>query len=289
LDFAMFCFFFLNGLTSGMTFFILASGLTLVFGVLGILNLAHGSLFMLGAYLAYQFTVWLGNFWYAMALAPLVCAAIGILIERFLLRSVYNIHVSFQLLLTFGLILLLEDTTKFFWGVAYRTVSEPEALRGTVSMFSSAYPKYNLFVILMGILVGLVIWLLLSKTKLGKKVKAASSDRETAAGLGLNVPRLYTLVFAFGAWLAGLAGVLGAPVRSITMDLGGHTIVEAFVVVVIGGLGSIPGALVGALILGQINAFGIVYFSRFEMGFIYILMAIVLMVRPRGLVGQQAA
>ena len=153
-----------------MTFFILASGLTLIFGVLGILNLAHGSLFMLGAYLTYQFTYWLGNFWYAMILAPLGCAAIGILMERFLLRYVYNIHVSFQLLLTFGLILLLEDMTKFFWGVAYKTVSEPEILMGTVPMLGAGYPRYNLFVILIGILVGIGIWLLLSKTRVGKMV-----------------------------------------------------------------------------------------------------------------------
>jgi len=287
-DFTIFCSFFLNGVTSGMTFFILASGLTLIFGVLGILNLAHGSLFMLGAYFAYQCTVWFGNFWYAMLIAPLVCAGLGMLIERFLLRAVYNVHVSFQLLLTFGLILLLEDTAKFFWGVSYKTVSEPDFLAGTLPIFGFGYPRYNLFVILIGILIGLTIWLLLSKTVVGKKVRADSSDQEIAAGMGVNVPRLYNLVFAFGAWLGGLAGVLGAPLRSITMDLGGHTIIEAFAVVVIGGLGSIPGALWGALILGEINAFGIVYFSRFEMSFMYVLMAIVLLIRPRGLIGKEA-
>jgi branched-chain amino acid transport system permease protein len=284
----MFFLFFLNGVTSGMTFFILASGLTLVFGVLRILNLAHGSLFMLGAYFSYQVTVWLGNFWYAIIIAPLICAAIGIILERILLRTVYNIDVHFQLLLTFGLILVLEDFAKFVWGVDYKTVSEPEFLQGMVPMLGLGYPRYNLFVILVGILVGIAVWLLLAKTKVGKMVRAASSDREMASGSGINVPRLYTLVFAYGAWLAGLAGVMAAPLRSITMDLGGRTIVEAFAVVVIGGLGSIPGALLGSVILGQLNAFGIVYLSRFEMAFMYILMAIVLLIRPRGLIVKEA-
>lgn len=271
-----------------MTFFILASGLTLVFGVLKILNLAHGSLFMLGAYLAYQFTVWLGNFWLAMIIAPLVCAGLGIILERFLLRGMYDIDVHFQLLLTFGLILLLEDSAKFIWGVDYKTVSEPEILMGTVNMFGAGYPRYNLFVILAGILVGIGVWLLLAKTKAGKMVRAASSEREAALGHGIDVPTLYTAVFAFGAWLAGLAGVLAGPLRSITMDLGGRTIVEAFAVVVIGGLGSIPGALLGSLILGELNAFGILFFSRFEMAFMYIMMAIVLLIRPRGLIAKEA-
>jgi len=271
-----------------MTFFILASGLTLVFGVLRILNLAHGSLFMLGAYFSYQVTVWLGNFWFAILFAPLICAGIGVILERVLLRSVYNIDVHFQLLLTFGLILVLEDFAKFVWGVAYKTVSEPDLLKGIVPMLGTGYPRYNLFVILVGILVGIAVWLLLAKTRVGKMVRAASSDREMASGSGINVPRLYTLVFAFGAWLAGLAGVMAAPLRSITMDLGGRTIVEAFAVVVIGGLGSIPGALLGSIILGQLNAFGIVYLSRFEMAFMYILMAIVLLIRPRGLIVKEA-
>ena len=288
MDSSMFFLFFLNGITSGMTFFILASGLTLVFGVLRILNLAHGSLFMLGAYFSYQVTVWLGNFWFAILFAPLICAGIGVILERVLLRSVYNIDVHFQLLLTFGLILVLEDFAKFVWGVAYKTVSEPDLLKGIVPMLGTGYPRYNLFVILVGILVGIAVWLLLAKTRVGKMVRAASSDREMASGSGINVPRLYTLVFAFGAWLAGLAGVMAAPLRSITMDLGGRTIVEAFAVVVIGGLGSIPGALLGSIILGQLNAFGIVYLSRFEMAFMYILMAIVLLIRPRGLIVKEA-
>jgi branched-chain amino acid transport system permease protein len=288
-DYHTFVMFFLNGLTSAMTLFIIAAGLSLIFGVLGILNLAHGSLFMLGAYFAFQFTYWLGSFWLALLLAPLVCAGVGAIIERFLIRPVYGIHITFQLLLTFGIILLVTDLVRLIWGVSYRTVSEAEILMGAVNAFGVTYPKYNLFVILMGILIGILIWVLLSKTRIGKMVQAASSDREVANGLGINVPRVYTVVFAFGAWLAGLAGVLAAPLRSLMLELDVHTIVEAFVVVVIGGLGSIPGALIGSLLLGQLNAFGILYFSRYEMAFMYVLMAVVLIIRPHGLLGEKVA
>jgi branched-subunit amino acid ABC-type transport system permease component len=160
---------------------------------------------------------------------------------------------------------------------------------GALPMLGAGYPRYNLFVILMGTLVGLAIWFLLTRTKLGKMVRAASSDKEVANGLGINVPHLYAVVFAFGAFLAGLAGVLAAPLRSIMLELDVHTIIEAFAVVVIGGLGSIPGALLGSLLLGQLNAFGILYFSRFEMAFMYILMAVILIIRPRGLFGEEVA
>jgi branched-subunit amino acid ABC-type transport system permease component len=288
-DYYTFVLFFLNGLTSAMTLFVIAAGLSLIFGVLRILNLAHGSLFMLGAYFAFQFTHWLGSFWFALILAPLVCAVVGIIIERFLIRPIYGIHMTFQLLLTFGIILLVTDLVRLFWGVSYRTVSESEILMGAANLFGVPYPRYNLFVILVGAFIGLLIWFLLSKTRIGKMVQAASSDREVASGLGINVPRVYTLVFAFGAWLAGLAGVLAAPLRSLMLELDVHTIVEAFVVVVIGGLGSIPGALIGSLLLGQLNAFGILYFSRYEMAFMYVLMAVVLVIKPHGLFGEKSA
>ncbi len=289
MDYDTFVLFFLNGLTNAMTLFIIAAGLSLIFGVLRILNLAHGSLFMLGAYFAFQFTHWLGSFWFALIFAPLVCAAIGIIIERFLIRPVYGIHITFQLLLTFGIILLVTDLVRLFWGVSYLTVSESEVLQGATTALGVAYPKYNLFVILMGVFIGLLIWFLLSKTRVGKMVRAASSDREVASGLGINVPRVYTLVFAFGAWLAGLGGVLAAPLRSLMLELDVHTIVEAFVVVVIGGLGSIPGAFIGSFLLGQLNAFGTLYFARYEMAFMYVLMAVVLIIRPHGLFGERIA
>jgi branched-chain amino acid transport system permease protein len=279
--------FFLNGLTSAMTFFIVASGLTLIYGVLRILNLAHGSLFMVGAYFAFQFTQWLENFWLALILSPLACALAGILMERIFLRPVYGRPIPFQLLLTFGLVLLIADIVRIFWGVAFRSVTEPEVLSGSLNFLGISYPRYNLFVILIGILVGLALWLLLIKTRFGKKIRASSSDREVASGLGINVPSLYTAVFGIGAWLAGLAGVLAAPLRSIMLEMDVHIIIEAFAIVVIGGLGSIPGALIGSLLLGQLNSFGILYIPKFEMAFMYVLMAIILLIRPKGLLGEE--
>ncbi len=287
MTFSTFFSFFLNGLTSAMTFFIIASGLTLIYGVLRILNLAHGSLFMLGAFFTFQLTHWFGNFWYALIIAPFICAAAGVLIERIFIRPVYGLPIPFQLLLTFGLMLLIADIVRIFWGVAFRTATEPQVLSGTMNILGSSYPRYNIFVIIMGILVGIFIWILLTKTRFGKMIRASSSDREVANGLGINVPWLYTLVFGIGAYLAGLSGVLAAPLRSIMLEMDVHTIIEAFAIVVIGGLGSIPGALIGSLLLGQLNSFGTLYIPRFEMAFMYVFMAIILLIRPKGLLGEE--
>ncbi len=287
MTFSTFFSFFLNGLTSAMTFFIIASGLTLIYGVLRILNLAHGSLFMLGAFFTFQLTYWFGNFWYALIIAPFICAAAGVLIERIFIRPVYGLPIPFQLLLTFGLMLLIADIVRIFWGVAFRTATEPQVLSGTMNILGSSYPRYNIFVIIMGILVGIFIWILLTKTRFGKMIRASSSDREVANGLGINVPWLYTLVFGIGAYLAGLSGVLAAPLRSIMLEMDVHTIIEAFAIVVIGGLGSIPGALIGSLLLGQLNSFGTLYIPRFEMAFMYVFMAIILLIRPKGLLGEE--
>jgi len=270
-----------------MTFFIIASGLTLIYGVLRILNLAHGSLFMLGAFFTYQLTHWFGNFWYALIFAPLICGVAGILMERIFLRPVYGLPIPFQLLLTFGLMLLIADIVRIFWGVTFRTATEPNVLSGTLNILGASYPRYNFFVIVMGAIVGIFIWLLLIKTRFGKMIRASSSDREVASGLGINVPSLYTAVFGIGAYLAGLSGVLAAPLRSIMLEMDVHTIVEAFAIVVIGGLGSIPGALFGSLLLGQLNSFGTLYIPRFEMAFMYVFMAIILLIRPKGLLGEE--
>jgi branched-chain amino acid transport system permease protein len=270
-----------------MTFFIIASGLTLIYGVLRILNLAHGSLFMLGAFFTFQLTQWLGNFWYALILAPLICALGGVILERVFLRPVYGLPIPFQLLLTFGLMLLIADIVRIFWGVAFRTATEPKVLSGTMNIFGVSYPRYNVFVIVVGILVCIFIWILLTKTRFGKMIRASSSDREVANGLGINVPWLYTAVFGIGAYLAGLSGVLAAPLRSIMLEMDVHTIIEAFAIVVIGGLGSIPGALIGSLLLGQLNSFGTLYIPRFEMAFMYVFMAVILLIRPKGLFGEE--
>ncbi len=283
----VFVHFFLNGLASSSCYFLIASGMSLIFGVLGILNFAQGALFMIGAYLSYQIIVWTGNFWLSILITPIIVAGIGIIIERFLLRHTYRVNVNFQLLLTFGLILVIEDLVRLTWGVNWHTVQEAKALRGVVQIMGGGYPIYNLFYFGVGAAVFASLWFFLNKTKYGKKVIAASSDRELANGLGINVPRLYSVVFGLGSALAGLMGVFHGPFINISLEMGHHYIMNAFAVVVIGGLGNITGAYISALILGQLEAFGILYFPFFDRIFMYGFMMVILIWRPRGLFGEK--
>jgi branched-chain amino acid transport system permease protein len=283
----VFVYFFLNGLANSTCFFLLAAGMTLIFGVLGIFNFAHGALFMIGAYFSYQVVQWTDNFWLAILIAPLVVAGVGMIIERFLLRHTYRINVNFQLLLTFGLILVIEDLIRLIWGINWMTVQEADALRGVLPIMGGGYPIYNVFYTGVGAIVFVSLWFFLNKTRYGKKVVAASSDRELANGLGINVPRLYTAVFGLGSALAGMMGVFHGPLVNINLDMGHHYILSAFAVVVIGGLGSIKGAYIGALILGQLEAFGILYVPFFERIFMWGFMMVILIWRPRGLFGEK--
>ena len=283
----VFVHFFLNGLASSSCYFLIASGMSLIFGVLGILNFAQGALFMIGAYLSYQIILWTGNFWLSVLLTPLALALIGVVVEHFLIRHTYRINVNFQLLLTFGLMLVIEDLVRLTWGVNWVTVQEAEVLRGVIQIMGGGYPIYNLFYFGVGAAVFASLWLFLNKTKYGKKVVAASSDRELANGLGIDVPRLYTAVFALGCALAGLMGVFHGPFINISLEMGHHYIMNAFAVVVIGGLGNITGAYISALILGQLEAFGVLYFPFFERIFMYGFMMVVLIWRPRGLFGEK--
>jgi len=261
--------------------------MSLIFGVLGILNMAQGAFFMIGAYLSYQIIVWTDNFWLSIFITPMVVAGIGMATERLLLRKTYRINVNFQLLLTFGLILVIEDLVRLTWGVQWYTVKEAEGLRGVVSIMGGKYPVYNLFYAGVGGFVFFLLWFFLNKTKYGKMVVAGSSDRELANGLGINVPRLYTAVFGIGSGLAGLMGVFHGPFINISLEMGHHYIMNAFAVVVIGGLGNIKGAYISALILGQLEAFGILFVPFFERVFMYGFMAIILIWRPRGLFGEK--
>jgi branched-chain amino acid transport system permease protein len=283
----VFVYFFLNGLANSTCFFLLAAGMTLIFGVLGIFNFAHGALFMIGAYFSYQVVQWTDNFWLAILISPLIVAGVGMIIERFLLRHTYRINVNFQLLLTFGLILVIEDLIRLIWGINWMTVQEADALRGVLPIMGGGYPIYNVFYTGVGAIVFVSLWFFLNKTRYGKKVVAASSDRELANGLGINVPRLYTAVFGLGSALAGMMGVFHGPLVNINLDMGHHYILSAFAVVVIGGLGSIKGAYIGALILGQLEAFGILYVPFFERIFMWGFMMVILIWRPRGLFGEK--
>lgn len=278
----------LNGLSWGMLLFLISVGLTTVFGVMGVLNFAHGSLFMLGAYLAMQSMRWFDSFWLGLLIGPLVVAALAMLMERFLLRPLYRRDVSFQLLLTFGVMLFLDDGVRLIWGAAYHVVNPPAILSGVVPFFSQSYPVYRIFLIVLGPLVGAGLWAFFTFTRWGKTLRAAAMDREMAEIIGVRVPAIFTAVFALGAWLAALGGALAAPHQSVGPAMGERVIIDSFIVVVIGGMGSFPGAFVGALILGLLNSFATTFAPNLQMALPYILLAFVLLTRPRGLFGEEA-
>jgi branched-chain amino acid transport system permease protein len=282
---------FVSGLTAAMFLFIVASGLSLIFGVLRVLNFAHGSFYMLGAYLAWQITFWLsaigGSFWLAVLGAALGVAVLGGIIERLLLRHLYNREELYQLLFTYALVLILGDAARILWGTQQLTVPRPPLLAGGFEALGTVLPHYNLFIIILGPLLALGCWMLLSRTGTGRMIRAAAFDREMLGALGADVGKLYTLMFMAGSFLAGLGGALVTPVRSIVPGMDVEIIVEAFIVVVIGGLGSFWGTFLGAIIFGQVLAFGILILPGFSIFAVFALMAIVLVVRPSGLLGRE--
>jgi branched-chain amino acid transport system permease protein len=278
----------LNGMSWGMLLFLISVGLTTVFGVLGVLNFAHGSFFMLGAYLCMQVMHIVPSFWMGILVGPLVVALLGVVIEKALLTRIYNRDVSFQLLLTFAILLVIDDAVRLIYGPGYHVVEAPALLAGVFPLFDHSYPIYRLFLIVIGPMVGLGLWAFFRYTRWGKIVRAAATDREMAEGVGIRAPLLFTMVFALGSWLAALGGALAAPQQSLSPAMGERIIIESFIVVVIGGMGSFPGAFAGALILGLCESFGTVFAGRAQMAVPYILLAAVLLIRPRGFFGREA-
>jgi branched-chain amino acid transport system permease protein len=277
----------LVGLNRAMYLWLIAAGLTLVFGVLGILNFAHGSLFMLGAYFAFTFYGLLGiNFWLSILLSLIGVALVGLIMERFFLRRIYHLDVPYQLLLTFGFILIFDDAAKMTWGAVFIIPPMPDFFTGAIMLFGRPFPIYNLFIIVAGIGVAIALWLILERTWWGRIIRASASDRETAGAIGVNIPILFTAVFMFGAALAALGGAVGTPVRGAAPGIGATIIIEAFVVTVIGGLGNLKGAFVGAIIVGVLTAYGILLFPIFERFIIFVVMAVVLLLKPEGLFGE---
>ena len=279
-----------SGLTAAMFLFLIAAGLSLIFGVLRVLNFAHGTFYMLGAYATFQLVQWLGvsggRFWLTALGGALAVAALGGLVERFLFRRLYGKDELYQLLFTYALALILSDAAKMIWGTQQKSVSRPPELTGAVHLFGATIPHYNLFIILLGPAIALGFWLALQRTRVGRYIRAAALDRETLGSLGINVDALYTGVFVLASFLGGLGGALISPMRATTPGMDTEVIVEAFVVVVIGGLGSFWGTFLGALIYGQVLSFGILFFPRFSIFAVFALMAAVLMVRPWGLLGR---
>jgi branched-chain amino acid transport system permease protein len=279
----------LSALRQASFLFLISSGLTLIFGVLNILNFAHGALYMLGAYFIYALTLHLtgpAGFLIALLAAPLGVAVIAVAIEAGLLRRIYKQEEIYQLLLTYSLVLIIDDLAKIVFGPEYKSIPKPDAISGAVTIFGGTVPVYTLVVLVLAPMMALVLWYLLYKTRTGKIVRATSSDREMADALGINMSALFTLVFAFGAMLAGFAGALAGPARTVFPGVGTEVIIESFVVVVIGGLGNLWGALIGSILIGTLETVGIIVFPEFEMSLIYLLMVAILVVRPWGLFGR---
>ena len=273
-----------------MFLFLIASGLSLIFGVLRVLNFAHGTFYMLGAYSAYQIVLWLGPgpgmFWVAVLGAALGIAVLGGVVERFLFRHLYGKEELYQLLFTYALVLVLSDVAKIIWGTQQKSVSRPPGPTGSVSVWGATIPYYNLFILLLGPALALAFWFVLQRTRAGRFIRAAALDRETLGALGVNVSALYTGVFVLASFLGGLGGALVTPVRTIVPGMDTEIIVEAFVVVVVGGLGSFWGTFLGSVIYGQVLSFGILFFPRFSIFSVFALMAAVLIIRPWGLLGR---
>ncbi len=281
---------FMGGLTTAMFLFLIASGLSLVFGVMRVINFAHGSFYMLGAYLAWQVVQWLhptgGVFWLAAFLAAVGVGLLGALTERLFFRSLYGREELYQLLFTYALVLIIGDAAKFIWGTDQLSVSTPTALTGSVQIFGTTQPLYTLFIIGIGPVIAFALWLVLNRTGAGRMVRAAQMDREMLDALGANVATIYTGMFTLSAFLAGLSGALVTPIQSIVPGMDVLVIVQAFIVVVIGGMGSLWGTFWGSVIYGQVLSFGILIFPGFSLFSVFALMAVILIVRPWGLFGR---
>ncbi|MBE9543526.1 MAG: branched-chain amino acid ABC transporter permease [Proteobacteria bacterium] len=277
----------IHGLAYGMMLFLIAAGLTLIFGMMGILNLAHAGFFMLSAYFAYQISVWGGNYWVALIFAPIITGFIGALVERFLLRKIVATGLANQLLLTQALVFVIIGLVQAKWGTEYLPFSAPESLNGLVNIAGMQYPEYRLFMIGVSFALLLFMIFILYKTRLGMIVRAAVSDAEMVNALGINVPLVFMVVFGVGTWMAGLAGVVIAPVMSVHPYLGDQVGMDAFVVVITGGFGSLGGAFLVAIVLGLLNAYGIQFVSQYAMVITFVFMAVVLAIKPTGLFGER--
>lgn len=277
----------LVGLSRTTILFIVASGLSLVLGVLRIPNVAHGSLYMIGAFLTYTVANVFGHsaagFFIALLVAPLGVALISFLVERGLFCHLYEREHLMLLLFTFSFTLVFGDLVKLIWGSDYRSLTAPEFLQGAFSIQGMPFPRYNLFLLIIGPIVAAGLWFLTNRTKIGKIARAAAVDREMVGAVGINVSWVFAAVFVIGCYLAGLGGALVAPTQNITQGMDHSIIIEAFLIVIIGGLGNIWGALLGALIFGLTDSIGILIWPQFAIVFPYVAVVIVLLFRPKGL------
>jgi branched-subunit amino acid ABC-type transport system permease component len=282
-----------NSLLYASILFLIAGGLSLIYGVMRIVNLAHGSLYAVGAYVA----AWLvgkvaggmpaGFLLVLLPIGALLVGVVGAVIEPTLLRPLYRRPEEYQLLVTFGLLLILEDVMRFIWGGTPLSAGVLMESLGSIRLFGSLYPTYNLVIIAVGGMAAVVLWAFIYRTKFGVLLRATSQDMRMASALGVNVRRIYVQAFALGCTMAGLGGAIVVPGQTAVLGMGQDVLILAFVVVVIGGLGSLQGALIGALIVGCVRTVGIMLFPEIELALLYLIAAVVLLVRPTGLFGTQ--
>ena len=279
-----------NGLISGAFYALLSLGLAVIFGMLRVVNFMHGALYMLGAFATYLLGTRLGiSFWWALVIAPLAVAAVGFALERTLLRRLYDLDILYNLLLTFGLALVIQDAMRLRIGLQGVPYSVPSQLRGAVPIGFMLFPTYRVFVLVFSVLICLGTWWVIERTRVGMIVRASTENAVLTRALGVDVDRWIPLVFAFGTGLAGLAGVLAAPMRNVSPIMGADLIITTFAIVVIGGMGSILGSIVTGFLVGVLSALGAMYYPPAANTLVFVLMAIVLLLRPSGLFGRPEA
>jgi branched-chain amino acid transport system permease protein len=276
----------LNGISFGMLLFLLAAGLSLIYGLMKVLNLTHGSFYLLGGYVGLAVLHLSGSFVLAVVAGSFAIAAIGVIMERFFLRRLHSQELP-QALLTFGFLFIFSDLATVIWGANPQTIPKPAMLAGALQLGGFFYPYYRLFIIVLGLVIAAVLWWLQDGTRLGAMLRASVDDEEVARALGINVSLLFTLVFGFGAFLAALGGVMGGPIVGIYPGADFDVMLLGFVVVIIGGLGSLKGALVGSLAVGLLDNFGKVFFPELALFTIFAPMAVILALRPAGLFGHE--
>jgi branched-subunit amino acid ABC-type transport system permease component len=279
----------LNGVTYGLLIFLLAAGLSLIFGMMHVINLAHGSFFMIGAYIGYSTSRLTHNFWLALVVAPIVVGLLGIVVETRLLRRLYRRPLLDQVVLTFGLAFMIADGVKWIWGADELVLQPPDLFSGATQILGNTYPVYRLFVIGVGVVIALLLWAVERRTRLGSIIRAAVVDNEMVTGLGINVNVVFTGVFAFGAALAAFSGVVAGPILSLYPGMDAEVLLVALIVVVVGGLGTLTGAFWGGLLIGVAVTFLTVLVPQVALVLLYAVMGVVLLVRPNGLFGLKLA
>ena len=287
----------MNGIQYGLLLFLVASGLTLIFGIMGVINIAHGSFYMIGAYLAWSLMGWVGNFWIGLVAGVMVALVLGLLLEWLFIRFLYDRDHLQQVLVTYGLMLIFSELRSMIWGDDVHSVPIPELLNGSIQITENlAYPIYRLWLSGVCIVIAVLMFLGIQHTRLGMMIRAGESDREMTKALGINIGLVYRFIFALGITLAAFSGMISAPISSVFPGMGSQVLIVSFVVVVIGGLGSIKGAMIAALSVGLIDTFGkVIHLDIFGINIfpemsgmsIFALMALILMLRPQGLFGRE--